>query len=227
MEYNEYIQDLLCFDDMGTTGSLADIHEIKSDIRSRRFNNAYGNSYYAIAFGVLACFCDLQKKTPDMDYRNGMEADMWSDQDIQNIIDDDPFFKMTVDRIYKWLDMNTGSRVYRGLKFTRAVWNQFEHLDNAGLIRVLGNLGKEYNSYSLDPNVAASFAKIAYKNGVFTPDPVWHDGAHIVLSGIAKEGTILYPKTAYMQAKYGNEAEMQIGSSISLDDPKIEYLKVY
>lgn len=180
------------------------------------------HDFNTIALAVIDGMCDSNRLNPNL-YKN-----IKTKADLDKITMDVPVARRLINNVYTYLSRYTKGRtkVYRGFNILAKdfdSWPMSEKLSNA-LIKRFSNTGKQFNSYSLDREVAWRFA-IGNALGERRPK---EDSYAILIEGEADSTDISFAYTAYLVGKHGhlNESELNINCFKELANQSVIIKKV-
>lgn len=184
-----------------------------NDVSGTKWRYVTNTDYNTIALAVIDGMCDMGRLPSDL-YKN-----IKSKKDLDKITMDMPIARRMINQVYQYLYPyinNEICKVYRGFNIPV---NQLKTIDKTELLKTLSNVNKEFNSYTLDPNVAESFAL----GNALGQRRKKEDTYAIMIEGEADTDNISFAYTAYLVGKHGNlsESEININCLKELKNQKI------
>lgn len=184
------------------------------------FIDGYIDANYAIN-------TELGKKYREITTKEDLDNFLNNYTNLKNKLNDSlNFIKKYMKSSQNANEASRGIKVYRGLSIKREEWLELiknKHIKNAqDIIDIIDNTNKQFNSFSVDPDVSKLFACGWAKdeNSIYITDNII-----IVFSGYAEPNDIYYAFTMYLFGRHGgssNEFELNINNRQKLKNVKIE-----
>ena len=181
--------------------------------------------YTTIALAVIDGMCDKGEAIVDRNLYKSIK----SKQDLDNITMNKPVVRRLINYINGFLEKyKTGrTKVYRGFNISAKEFESLPLKDRmaAALIERFDNTGKEYSSYTVDRQVAISFAT----GNALGARRLKEDTYAILIEGTADPNDICFAYTAYLIARHGhlNESELNINCFKSLSNQDVIIKKIH
>lgn len=178
--------------------------------------------FTTVALAVIDGMCDSGRLPADM-YKN-IRCKAELDKITMNV----PAARRLINNVWGYLQrvLDHGRvKVYRGFNIPAKLYDELPLKDKLGasLLNRFSNAGKHYNSYSLDINVADSFAT----GNALGNRRLKEDTYAIIIEGDAELSDISFAYTAYLVGKHGNlnESELNINCFKPLTNQNIHSIR--
>ena len=180
--------------------------------------NVKKKDYHTIAAAVLTGMIDTHRIRLD---RIKVDKILSSTDELDNFIDNDPNVSKLVSSVWNFLKryMSKGTvKVYRGIELTSALRDVVQNdpyivYNPARLLQYVDNTTKEFNSFSIDPDISINFAQHSRYNGQ----------GYVLFSAEVDNNDVNWAFTAYLDGRHGGvgESELNINNLKRLKNVKL------
>ena len=180
--------------------------------------NVKKKDYHTIAAAVVTGMIDTHRIKLD---RIKVDKIMSSTDELDAFIKNDPYVSNLVSNVWNFLKryMSKGTvKVYRGIELTSALRNAVQNdpyivYNPERLLQYVDNTTKEFNSFSIDPDISINFAQHSRYNGQ----------GYMLFSAEVDNNDVNWAFTAYLDGRHGGvgESELNINNLKRLKNVKL------
>lgn len=180
--------------------------------------NVKKKDYHTIAAAVITGMSDTHRIRLD---RIKVDKIVSSADELDNFIDNDPYVSKLVSKVWNFLKqyMSKGTvKVYRGLELTSALRDVVQNdpyivYNPTRLLQYVDNTTKEFNSFSIDPEISINFAQHSRHNGQ----------GYVLFSAEVDNNDVNWAFTAYLDGRHGGvgESELNVNNLKRLKNVKL------
>ena len=180
--------------------------------------NVKNKDYHTIAAAVLTGMYDTHKANVD---RVDIDKITSSTAALDQYLEEEDYVRNKVDKVWNFLKryMSKGTvKVYRGIELTsslRSIVQKDPYIlyNPARLLQYVDNTTKEFNSFSIDPEISRGFIQHNRRNGQ----------GYVLFSAEVDNNDVNWAFTAYLDGRHGGigESELNINNLKRLKNVKL------